>query len=244
MPLLHNPITMQGHIDQCWLLTYRMPIEQFSPILPAELTATEYQGYGFWNIVICHVAHMRPWFAPQAVGINYWHVAYRIYVNLKTSFGIQQGLYFVRSDCDNRLLAWAGNLVTNFNFHHTPIVVNRSVEQTRISIKSTTANADIVIDNQQPAQLASDSVFESLEQAAKQLKYPARGIALSKPGEANIVSIERDEASWQHSLRHVQQAEFQLLKQYPVQPEICYEIQPIDYRWLRGYRRKVLMAEQ
>lgn len=243
MPILHNPITMQGQIDRCWLLTYRMPIDQFQALLPAELTATEYQGFGFWNIVICHVSHMRPWFAPHLLGFNYWHVAYRIYVNLKTPYGIDQGLYFVRSDCDQPLLAWAGNLVTNFNFHHTPVIVKSSVEQTSISINSSVAAATIQINNQQPAQLASDSIFDSLEQAAAYLKYPPRGIAISKPGEANIVRIERDEAAWQHQLRHVAHADFQWLKAYPVQPEICYEIQPIAYRWLRGYRRKVLLNQ-
>jgi hypothetical protein len=52
---------------------------------------------------------MRPAGLPAALGIGYWHVAYRLLVRAKLRSGEEiTGLYFVRSEADQPLIAAAG----------------------------------------------------------------------------------------------------------------------------------------
>ncbi len=110
-----NPLPMEGHLKRCWLFAYRAPLKEVQQYLPPELKPISFAGFGFWNVVVCEVEHMRPRHFPEALGITYRHAAYRIYVRHQNEAGASvDGLYFLRSDCDNSLLASAGNALTQF----------------------------------------------------------------------------------------------------------------------------------
>jgi hypothetical protein len=108
-----NPITMKGRIDRCWLFTFQAPEAEARALLPRPLVPVTREGFAFWNVVVCRVEAMRPRGVPGFLGMSYWHVAYRLYAR----FGAEEGLYFVRSDCDSGFMATMGNVMTDFNFH-------------------------------------------------------------------------------------------------------------------------------
>src|SRR5437763_16699429 len=113
-----NPLTIIGTLDRCWLFVYQTPIEEARALLPRELEPVTHGGCAFWNVVVCHLRQMRPKPLPAFLGVSYWHVAYRFHVRFRPRSGPPvEGLYFVRSDCDSPLMTWAGNLLTDFNFH-------------------------------------------------------------------------------------------------------------------------------
>src|SRR4051812_42714640 len=122
--LPQNPVTMVGRLDPCWLFAYRTPAQEARAFLPPALEPVTHGGFAFWNVVVCRVQRMRPWFAPAPLGVSYWHIAYRLYVRFHPAQGEPiEGLYFVRSDCDSWLMALAGNLVTDFRFHTAAVRV-------------------------------------------------------------------------------------------------------------------------
>lgn len=236
MPIFRrNPLTMVGTIERCWLFTYQTPAEEARALVPRELELVTRDGCAFWNIVVCQLRAMRPKGLPAFLGVSYWHVAYRFYVRFHPESGPPfEGLYFIRSDCDSRLMAWMGNLLTDYHFHPAVIAVSEQAPLLHITIQSPDCPALATLDRLRPPQLPAHSLFSSLEEAAAYLKYKPIGISLNTAGRANVVAIRRDEAAWKSRLVHVISADWRFFEGKSVRPEICYEVAPIDYQWDRG----------
>jgi hypothetical protein len=204
-------------------------------LLPTQLEPVQYNGYAFWNIVVCKVTDMRPKLSPLPIGVSYWHVAYRLYVRLKLdSEEAIEGLYFLRSDCDNELMSFAGNLLTDFNFHSAKIYVSEQESITAIRILANGGEASAIIKKDQPARLSVASPFHSVEEAEHFLKYKPNGISITKAGSGSVVHIVRNEDAWQSTLVHVEQAQWSFLAGKNAEFEICYDVQPIAYQWNRA----------
>lgn len=230
-----NPLTVRGRLTRCWLFTYQTPADAVRHLLPPPLELVAYRGCAFWNIVVCEIHTMRPAPLPELVGVAYRHVAYRLYVRFTDRNGTTiEGLYFLRSDCNRSLMTLAGNLVTDFNFHTAPIHLRTDTAATLIQIDSPDAPGYAALHSDIPAQLPYTSAFDTLDEAAAFLKYQPAGIALAQPGVANVVHIARDEAAWQSRLVHVETAAWAYLRDQPITPEICYQVEPIAYQWNRG----------
>lgn len=229
-----NPATMLGTIDRCWLFVYRSPEAEIRSYLPPMFEPVTYNGFGFWSVVVSHIDSMRPSILPKFFGISYWHAAYRIYVRFHPKNGAPiEGLYFLRSDCDNEIMSMMGNTVTDFNFHTSPIKVDEKAETTQIEIVSPSALALAIIDQTKPAELPKGTIFSSLEEARVFLKYKPNGISAAGDG-ANIVHITRNEDEWRSKLVSVQGAQWDFFKGMNVNLEICYQVEPIFYKWNKG----------
>lgn len=231
-----NPVTMVGMIDRCWLFTFHTPEENAARLLPYPLVPVTHRGCAFWNVVVCHIEGMRPKGIPRFLGASYWHAGYRLYARYPTDRGEEiQGLYFVRSECDSAVMTTAGNLLTDFNFHTAPIRARETDASVDIDIESVDAPARVTVCRNSPATLAPDTVFDHLDQAARFLKYKPYGISLDRSGGGNIVRIVRDEHAWRARLVQARSAEWKFLADKNVRPEICYEVEPIQYQWNRAY---------
>jgi uncharacterized protein DUF2071 len=230
-----NPLTMVGAIERCWLFAYQTPAEEARALVPRELELVTRDDCAFWSIVVCRLRAMRPKGLPAFLGVSYWHVAYRFYVRFQPVSGPPvEGLYFLRSDCDSRLMAWMGNRLTDFNFHPASIAVSEQAPLLHITIQSPDCPAEVALDRAKPPRISAHSLFSSLEEAAAFLKYKPFGISITPSGRANVVAIRRDEAAWKSRLVHVVSADWRFFEGKAVRPEICYEVAPIDYRWNRG----------
>jgi hypothetical protein len=229
-----NPVTMVGTLERCWLFTFRTPAEAVCEYLPGPLQPVTWGDVTYWNVVVAHIARMRPKPAPAISGVSYWHVAYRLYVRFTPPGGAPlEGLYFVRSDCDSRLMTAAGNLLTDFNFHTAQVAVERVGDELVLRVASADAPAAARLTRDAPT-LPDGAPFASLDEAARALKYQPYGISADRQCAVNVVRISRDERAWQSRLRHVAGQEWRFLAGKPVQPELCYEVAPIDYQWNRA----------
>lgn len=224
---------MRGRIERCWLFTHSIPMEHARALLPARLEPITLHGRAFSNIVVCELSRMRPAGLPAWAGLLYRHAAYRIYVQFDGPRGRVGGLYFTRSDSDSRLIASTGNLLTAFEFHRSPIVIEESDIGVRLDVRASDAPGHAVIDRQTPPSRHPVSAFESLEQAATFLKYEPAGISVQRDGKINVVRIVRREEEWRSRLVHVAEQNWSLLPPEAV-PEVCYELEPIDYQWNRA----------
>lgn len=229
-----NPLTMKGTIDRCWLFVYQTPIDCATQVLPPAVSPVTYGPFAFWNVVVCHLRAMRPLLVPEMLGVSYWHVAYRLYARFQPRDRDPiEGLYFVRSDCDNMIMSLVGNMLTDFSFHTAGITVAHSNNTTQLAIDSPGGNATVLIQRSAPPELPQHSPFASIEQAAEFLKYKPNGISITSNGDANIVHIARDEPLWRGNLVQAE-CNWEFFRDKDVKPEICYEVEPIEYRWNRG----------
>lgn len=230
-----NPLTMCGRLEPCWLFTFQTSPSAARRLLPGALEPLIHNGCSFWNVVVTRLRSLRPWPLPAWVGVSYWHVAYRLYVRFCPPAGQPvEGLYFVRSDCDSRLITVAGNLLTDFRFSFAPIGCQEWPGQVELSIHAPDAPARVLLDRRRPVSLPAHSAFSSLAEAKAFLEYEPFGIGVDPVGKVNVVPVIRDEAAWQTKLLHVESAAWGILTGREAWPEICYEAAPIDYRWQRG----------
>lgn len=230
-----NPLTVVGRLDRCWLFTYRAPVETVRELLPRPLEPVTRGPYAFWNIVVCHINSMRPKHFPAFVGVDYWHLAYRLYARLPLASGETiEGLYFLRSDCDQHLMTLVGNLLTDFHFHTARFHVQQGADDLEIWLDSSDVPAHVRLLPGVLPQLEPDSPFASLDEAAAFLKYKPYSLALDRAGRANVVHITRDEQAWRSRLARVERADWPFLRAYDARPEVCYAVEPIQYQWDRG----------
>jgi len=235
MILQKNPFAVVGTIDQCLLFTFQSPPEWAEALLPDCLTPIVHNGCAFWNVVVCHVRDMRPRSFPRMLGVSYRHAAYRLYVRYQPEDAPAiEGLYFVRSDCDNRMMSAMGNLMTDFRFHAADVRVQNVRDHQEISVDVPGGTARAVVGRQAPSGVPDYSAFSTLDEAAAFLKYKPYGISVDRKGRVNVVHITRDESTWKSRLVTVPKQEWQFFDDLPARPEICYEVEPIDYQWDRG----------
>ena len=230
-----NPFTVRGRIRRCWLFVYRTPAASVRALLPQQLAPVTRDGFAFWNIVVCEVGGLRPAFLPAALGIGYWHVAYRLHVQAQTEpGGLIEGLHFLRSDCDSPLVALAGNAFTDFRFHRAHVELSGETSGVTGRIRAPGGDADFQLNRETPPILPPGSPFVSTGEAADWLKYKPFGISPAAAGSVNVVRVVRDEAAWRSRLVTVESARWEFLAGRETALEICYEVEPIDYLWERG----------
>jgi len=234
-----NPFTMRGHLRRCWLFTWRTPKADACALLPAPLEPVTRGGFAFWNVVVCEMRAMRPAPLPAAIGLGYWHVAYRLHARVRLESGeIVEGLYFVRSDCDRSLVTVAGNLLTDFRFHTARVAVHADGAAIEGRINASGGDAHFRLGDAKPA-LTTGSPFTSVAEAAEFLKYKPCAIAPSTDGLINVVRVTRREADWRYRIVTVVESDWDFLSGREIAPEVCYSIEPIDYQWERAEVRRV-----
>ncbi len=240
MKLPQNPLTVAGKIRQCWLFVYRLPEEIARPMLPAPLRPVTHGGFAFVNIVVCRLEGLRPVPLPAAIGIGYWHVAYRLHAWAESATGATiEGLHFLRSDCDRWMVEKTGNMLTDFHFHRARIQIAESGAEVRGEIFSPHAPASFRLDRQAAPALSTGSPFGSLGEAATLLKYKPFGLSVENPTTLNVVRVRRDEAAWRSRVVAVAEADWRFLAGREASLELCYEVEPIDYLWERGQSVRV-----
>jgi hypothetical protein len=244
MKLPRNPFSVAGSIRQCWLFVYRLPEAIAQPLLPSPLRLVTRGGFAFLNIVACRLDGMRPALLPGGCGLGYWHVAYRLHAWAQCENGQRlEGLYFMRSDCDRWLVERIGDLLTDFRFQRARICVLETDAAVSANVESADAPARFRIDRRLAPKLATGSPFSALEEAAAFLQYKPYGLAVESEDTLQVVRVRREEAAWRSRIVAVQEAKWRFLGDHKAALELCYEVEPIDYRWERGYSVRVVPCE-
>lgn len=236
-------LTLQGKLAECALLVYRTPAEDVRALVPPplELMAMRHDGidYAFWAIVVCRVEAMRPIGVPSVFGIDYTHVAHRLYV--RTPGAATHGLYFLRSDVDSRLIA-AGDFCTDFRMHYAAIDLSISPSRWSLQVRGEPdAHADLVLDRARPF-TPDRSIFPSVADALAQLKYSPQGLAPARRKmQVRLAEVLRHEPDWRETPAYVESARFALMDRFCPHAvlELATVVDPIDYRWRLGRQSAV-----
>lgn len=231
-------LTMTGRITACVLLAYRTPKHAVQPLVPPGLELVTRGEWAFWNVVASRIEAMRPSGLPAWCGMSYQHVAYRLYVRAPGTNPSVEGLFFVRSDADNALIASTGNLLSDFRFHRSHIKFSAGTDEVNLKVQSAEAPAELhaqpdVSDSAVPAE---SPCFSSHAEAAHFLKYRPLGLAPDARG-LRLAEVFRNESEWHESQLSVRSARFQFLERFGLhQLELATRVAPLDYRWRLGRR--------
>ncbi|HEX7593884.1 MAG TPA: DUF2071 domain-containing protein [Anaerolineae bacterium] len=129
-----HPIPMQTVFRECFLVNFAIKPEALRPLIPEPIELDLHDGEAYLSIVVAEMDKMRPAFLPRVLGITYNQVVYRVVVRANG----ERGVCFLRSDADNALMSIAGDWLTFFRFHVSPIKTMRAGD--RLSIDLTAAH--------------------------------------------------------------------------------------------------------
>ncbi len=240
------PITMVGRIDPCVLINLRSPADEVATLVPHPLALDTHsargQSWAFWNIVVCRVIRMRPRHAPAFAGLTYHHIAYRLRVRARD--GSAHGLYFLRSDVDNPLIATAGDILSDFRFHRAAVERNHTTTlNVTVTPKDPAARLELRCDLNTPTSLTPDSVFDTLDAARTRLKYQPLSLAPTATAARNpalrLAEVFRNEQDWRErpiTITHLDARFFNSIPTLKTPPtlELATFAEPINYRWRLG----------
>jgi len=235
-------LIMRGRLDPCFLLSYAVPEMLVGGLLPQGLYPLTYQGSAFLNIVISRILRMRPAGVPSALGLTYWHIAYRLHASAGlASNQTIAGLYFLRSDVDRSLPVIPGNAFTDFRFHKASIRSEVDQASIRFSVTQTPdaiADAGLVIETTLAGEDEIASPFRTMREREQILKYAPFGLSVDRSSRwLKIAEVQREDGDWEERRVRVQTADWEYLKRViPGEARLvrATQVMPIDYRWRIG----------
>jgi hypothetical protein len=243
--LKRHPVPIAAWFDDVLVLTYALPEEVLTPLLPPGLVLDSWNGMGFVAIALVQTRALRPVYLPPVFGQDFFLSGYRVFSRLATVSGRSlRGLRILRSDTDRGLMAVMGNLLTHYQYHRSEVSLARSESSLEIRVRTRQAEADLhVIADLAPRTaewLPDGSPFRSPGEA-RRYAGPLPHTFDYEPQTHSIVVIKGVRSNWQprpvpvevHEATFFNQAAFRGAS--PILAS-AFHLAGVPYRWERGVR--------
>lgn len=245
--LKRHPIPIQAHFDYSLVLTYSLPASILAPLLPPGLSLDSYEGQGFLAIAMVKTRELRPVGVPAFLGRDFFLSGYRIFARHQTAEGRNlRGLRILRSDTDSRLMEFAGNLLTHYNYK--TCLVDEERTPGSLSLRITTPHGEADLDLQArlqspPGQPPAGSPFPDLR-IARQFAGPLPFTFDYERKSHSLVIIEGVRTNWDPRPVEVEVKKNTFLQhppfsEAPARLANAFYIENIPYRWKRGVLEKL-----
>lgn len=238
---------MKGRLDPCLLLSYSVPAEQLRRQVrrqvPAGLELVERNGLAFWNVVVCQVNGLRPWFLPRPAGVTCAMLGVRLHVRARLEDGSDlDGLHFVETHI-NRFVNVADRF-GDFRFFQSKGILVRGTR----SLGPDRPLAPLVAWDDPEWELLVEAYPLSSPAAASQARYAPSdaeslfryrpvSMAVAAPGVLRLTEVVRDESRWRETPAAVEpETPLQKLVGPDARLERAVLVDPIDYVWRLGRR--------
>jgi uncharacterized protein YqjF (DUF2071 family) len=160
-----HPVAMRTLFRRCLLVNFAVDPDELASVLPRHVEPDLLDGEAYLSVVVGRMERMRPVLVPRLLGITYDQIVYRAVVRS----GDQRGVFFLRSDADNRLMAGLGNLMSFFRFHRSQVSFTERSGNLDLDVRTTTnPSGDIAATYTVGAprhDLPESSAFASLDEA-------------------------------------------------------------------------------
>jgi len=243
--LQRHPIPMTCHFGHGLVITWALPAQVLTPLVPPGLDLDTYDGrWGFVVIALVQARQLRPAFAPAWAGRDYALTGYRIFVKHRDLAGrTRRGLHILRSDTDKRSMRLGGNLLTHYRYRLAGIDITPADGRLAVRITTPAAEADLDVLAElagQPAPLPPGSPFRS-DHDARRFAGPLPWTFDYEPQTRSIVMIRGRRGQWQPTPVGVTVRTCSFLDRAPFDgagPRLAsaFHITGLDYHWDRGVR--------
>ena len=242
--LQRHPLPVQAWFRHSLVLTYALPAELLTPLLPPGLILDTFEEFGFVAVAMVQTLGLRPAFLPRALGQDFFLAGYRVFTRFRTADGrLLRGLRILRSDTNRRRMVWGGNLLTHYQYRFAKVAVNESVETLKIAITTPRAEADVEVVARLDAPMTAppaSSPFRDLHQA-RLFAGPLPFTFDYEKETHSIVAIEGVRESWKPVPVPVEVRRLSFLEHPPFDQTRAvlanaFHVRDISYSWKRGVR--------
>lgn len=248
--LKRHPLPVVAYFRQSLVLTYALPQQILTPLLPPGLLLDTFGDFGFVAIALVQTDNLRAAFLPKIFGQNFFLSGYRIFSRFHTSSGrTLRGLRILRSDTDRRSMVWSGNALTHYGYRLAKVALTTRDHSLEIEIETPQHEADLhVIANlsDEAASLPAGSPFADWHQA----RLFAGPLPFTFDYEADthaIVMIEGVRTNWHPrpvkvEVRRVTFFDSPIFAAARPILASAFYLENIPYRWKRGVVEKLPRA--
>jgi len=200
-PTRRLPLLMRTVFEDLYLFTYRVPPDVLGSMLPHPIQPYVRNGYSYISIVFGNMRGLRPAPTPTFLGVNYYQVVYRAVVRLDLDGVSRPGVFFLRSDCNDAMMTFFGNRLTEFRFHyfHTGAMsAFRRGEKILLTTETADGAGDLVIvarDIGSGDSLPPADGFASVEEEKQALVQLFHAYAFN-PDRSVVYDMEIERADW------------------------------------------------
>jgi len=249
--LKRHPIPVKAHFRHSLVLTYAFPEQLLEGLLPPGLILDTHRGFGFLAIAMVQTEALRPAFLPARFGRDFFLSGYRIFARYRTRAGrTLRGLRILRSDTDNRLMAFFGNRLTHYNYRVAEVSFQEDPDLLQIEIKTVDARSDLHVAadlSSRPAPLPAGSPFANLHEA-RLFAGPLPFTFDYETETHSIVMIEGVRKNWKPQPIRVEVFRNTFFETKPFNQTApilanAFHVENIPYSWERG-RRETLAARE
>lgn len=232
------------------VLTYALPPQVLTPLLPPGLTLDTYTDpagteHGFVAAALVDTRALRPAFLPARFGADYLLTGYRIFTRFPTPNGrTMRGLKILRSDTDSRMMQLGGNTLTRYHYRHARIgtrVVDGTLE---FKVLSADGRADLHVRADLaggPAPLPDGSPFAHARDA-RRFAGPLPYTFDHEPQTGSVIVVKATRACWDPVPVAVEVPRLTFFDHGPfadTKPLLAnaFHVAGLDYGWEAGRRR-------
>ena len=245
--LQRHPVPIQAKFEHVLVLTYAVPASTLQPLIPPGLTIDTYQGLGFLAVAMVQTRDLRPRFAPEILGRDFFLTGYRIFVRYRTGSGRNlRGLRILRSDTDSDSMVRWGNRLTHYGYRKADVEFCCADQVLEIGVRTPSAEADLRVRAylcSEPAPLPDGSPFPDLRMALR-FAGPLPFTFEYEPQTHSIIRIQGVREKWNPASTRVEVLENTFLKQdrfagaHPILAS-AFHLADVPYRWQRGVREEI-----
>jgi hypothetical protein len=241
--LKRHPIPISAFFRHSLVLTYALPPEILEPLLPKGLVLDLFRGHAFLAIALVQTERLRPSFLPAVMGQDFFLSGYRIFTRLDTAAQSKRGLRILRSDTDRRRMAYAGNLLTHYNYRLCETELKTTSGELHWTIRTPRAEADIEVLarlTDGPGLLPDGSPFSNLAEA-RRFAGPLPYTFDYEESTDSIIGIRAIRQQWEPRPVAVDVRRNTFLQHEPflgARPILAnaFYVHDVPYRWEQGRR--------
>jgi hypothetical protein len=241
--LRRHPLEVKAFFRHSLVLTYALDPALLEPLLPGGLALDTWKGRGFLAIALVQTEDLRPGLLPAGMGCGFFLSGYRIFTRLKAGTGSKRGLRIVRSDTDSRLMAWAGNLLTHYNYSRCRVELDERPDAITWRVSTPSAEADLEVTARigaGPAPMPEGSVFAN-EAEARRFAGPLPYTFDYERETGSIIAIHARRQRWDPRPVGVEVHKNAFLERKPfcdARPVLAnaFYVHDVPYCWERGRR--------
>jgi hypothetical protein len=144
LTLKRHPVPIEAFFEHSVVLAYAFPPSVLEPFLAPGLALDTFEGRAFLAIALVQTRGLRPAGFPSFVGRDFFLSGYRVFVQYRRPRRpTLRGLRILRSDTDSRVMQWAGNALTHYNYRHCRVRSTRTDRSLSLEVRTPRRVADL-----------------------------------------------------------------------------------------------------
>jgi Uncharacterized conserved protein (COG2071) len=229
--LFRHAFPIVAHFDWALTVTFAAPEASLLPLVAPGLSLDAFKQRGFLAVACVKTRRLRPRGFPERIGMNFFLVGYRLFVQFNSSSGRRyRGLQILGSETDRWRMALGGRMFTHYRYRKVRATVARDHGAIHVA---TSTGLNMMIS--ESANLPPGSVFDD---AAEARRYggPMPFTFASVRGGRAIARVEGRRGHWDPRLvapRTVTAPFLSSLAPGAV-PAAAFLVEDVDYEWKRG----------